>query len=146
MKWVTWENVGVDRMACAWLIRRWIDPNAEFTFIAKGEKTLPEQGEPFDLPGVRYSHHSGHCTFYTLLHEQELNDPILSRIAQIVDEADELRDISLESAAQGLDLICRGLRQISKDDFEALARGSLVYDALYAQLKVDSAPSTVHRN
>lgn len=146
MKWVTWENVGVDRMACAWLIRRWIDPNAEFTFIAKGEKTLPEQGEPFDLPGVRYSHHGGHCTFYTLLHEQGLDDPILNRIAQIVDEADELRDISLEPAAQGLDLICRGLRQISKDDFEALEHGSLVYDALYAQLKVDSAPSTIQRN
>jgi hypothetical protein len=141
MKWVTWQNVGVDRMACAWLIRRRIDPNAEFIFIAKGEKALPEQGEPFDIPGERYSHHGGHCTFYTLLHEHRLDDPILNRIAYIVDEADELPDISLEPAAQGLDLICRGLRQISRNDFEALERGNLIYDALYAQLSSDAARS-----
>ena len=141
MKWVTWEHIGVDRMACAWLIRHWIDPNAEFSFIPKGQKPRTEDGEPFDIPGVHYSHHGGHCTFYTLLHEQNLQDPILKRIAQIVDEADEVREALLEPAALGLDLICRGLRQISGDDFEALERGSLIYDALYAQLKSDSAQS-----
>lgn len=139
MKWVTWANIGVDRMACAWLIRRWIDPDSEFSFIPRGEKPLPEQGEPFDIPGARYSHHDGHCTFYTLLQEQNLQDPILRRIAQIVDEADEIREVMFEPAAPGLDLICRGLRQISKDDFEALERGSLLYDALYAQLSSDVA-------
>lgn len=138
MKWVTWKNIGVDRMACIWLIRHWIDPEAEFTFISGGEKASPEHGEPFDIPGERYSHHGGHCTFYALLNENKLNDPVLTRMAQIVDEADEIQEVTLEPAALGLDLICRGLRQISKDDFEAMERGSLIYDALYAQLRLDS--------
>ncbi len=138
MKWVTWKNIGVDRMASAWLIRRWIDPKAKFSFIPAGEKSSPDDGEPFDIPGERYSHHGGHCTFYALLHEHKIMDPILSRIAQIVDEADEIQEIAVEPAAFGLDLICRGLSQISKDDFEAMERGGLIYDALYAQLKFDS--------
>jgi hypothetical protein len=139
MKWVTWKNIGVDRMACIWLIHRWIDPKAEFTFIPVGEKSSPEDGEPFDIPGEHYSHHGGHCTFYALLEEKKINDPILTRIAQIVDEADEVQEVTLEPAALGLDLICRGLRQISTDDFEALERGSLIYEALYEQLKLDSS-------
>ena len=138
MKWVTWENIGVDRMASAWLIRRWIDLEAEFAFIPVGDKPKPKAGEPFDIPGERYSHHGGHCTFYALLNENKINDPTLSRIAQIVDEADEIQVVTVEPAALGLDLICRGLRQISKDDFEAMERGSMIYDALYAQLKADS--------
>ena len=138
MKWVTWKNIGVDRMACIWLIRRWIDPVAEFSFLPIGDNPLPEHGEPFDIPGARYSHHGGHCTFYALLDEHKLHDSILKRIAQMVDEADEVQEVTLEPAALGLDLVCRGLRQISKDDFEALERGSVIYDALYAQLKSDS--------
>lgn len=134
MKWVTWKNIGVDRMASAWLIRRWIDPEAEFHFIPIGEKPKPENGEAFDVPGARFSHHGGHCTFYALVNEHKLNDPILWRIAQMVDEADEIQDAAVEPAAPGLDLICRGLRQISKDDYEALERGSLIYEALYAEL------------
>jgi hypothetical protein len=138
MKWVTWENIGVDRMACAWLIRRWIDPEAEFSFIPMGAKPHPETGEPFDIPGEPFSHHGGHCTFYALLKENKIKDPILARIAQMVDEADEIQEVAIEPAALGLDLICRGLRQISLDDFEAMERGGLIYDALYAQLKIDS--------
>jgi hypothetical protein len=138
MKWVTWQNIGVDRMACIWLIRRWIDPEAEFIFIPLGEQPTPDQGEPFDIPGVRYSHHGGHCTFYALLRENGIDDPILTRIAEIIDEADEVQEVSLEPAAFGLDLICRGLRQISQNDFEAMERGRLIYEALYAQLKLDS--------
>jgi hypothetical protein len=134
MKWVTWKNIGVDRMACAWLIRRHIDSQAEFSFVPMGEKPLPENAEPFDIPGARHSHHGGHCTFYALLKEHKLNDPILTRIAQMVDEADEIQEVTIEPAALGLDLICRGLRQISKDDFEAMERGNLIYDALYAEL------------
>ncbi len=138
MKWVTWKNIGVDRMASAWLVRRWIDPKAEFFFIPREEKSLPKDGEPFDIPGARYSHHGGHCTFYALLKEHKINDPVLSRIAQMIDEADEIQEVTVEPAAPGLDLICRGLRQISKSDFEAMERGSLIYDAVYAQLKSDS--------
>lgn len=136
MKWVTWENVGVDRMACIWLIRRWIDPKAEFIFVSVGAKPLPKGAEPFDIPGARYSHQRGHCTFHTLLKENNLKDPILARISDIIDEADIVQEISVEPAAAGLDLICRGLRRISADDKEALERGSLVYDALYAELSV----------
>jgi len=135
MKWVTWENIGVDRMACIWLIRRWLDPQAEFIFIPIKEVPLPDHGEPFDIPGAHFSHHEGHCTFHVLLETLKTSDPILRRISQIIDEADEVQEVSLEPAALGLDLICRGLRQISKDDFEAMERGSLIYDALYAQLK-----------
>ena len=137
MKWVTWENIGVDRMACAWLIRRWIDPEAEFLFIPMGEKSIPEDAEPFDIPGVRLSHRGGHSTFHTILNEYRLDDPLLQRIANIVDEADVTQDVTIESIADGLDFICRGLRRISKDDFEAMERGQLVYEALYAELSRD---------
>ncbi len=140
MKWVTWENIGVDRMACIWLIRRWIDPNAEFIFVSAQSNALPKGYEPFDIPGARFSHHANHCTLHALLKAYELKDPTLEHIANIIDEADLVQEINVEPAAFGLDMICRGLRQISKDDVEAMERGSLIYDALYAQLKLD-APS-----
>jgi hypothetical protein len=140
MKWVTWENVGVDRMACAWLIRRFIDPNPEFLFVPAGHSPLPSEAEAFDIPGVRLSHHRGHCTFHTMLRAYALTDATLQHIARIVDEADVLQEVALEPVAPGLDVICRGLRQISPDDQVTLERGALIYDALYAQLKY--APST----
>lgn len=134
MKWVTWQYIGVDRMACAWLIRSQIDPQAEFLFIPAGAKPLPEGAEPFDIPGTRFSHHRGHCSYLTFLKEYQLKDPILQQIGQIVNEADVVQDVALEPAAPGLDLVCRGLRRTSKDDYEAIERGCLVYDALYAEL------------
>lgn len=133
MKWVTLENIGVDRMACIWLIRRWVDPKAEFIFIPPETKP-PSKAEPFDIPGTRYSHHRGHCTFHSILKENDIQDPILARIAAMVDEADIVQEVNVEPAATGLDLICRGLRRTSKDDQEALERGCLVYEALYAEL------------
>ena len=137
MKWVTWENIGVDRMACAWLIRRWIDPQAEFIFIPMGEKSFPEDAEPFDIPGVRLSHRGAHSTFHTILKEYNLDDSLLQRIANIVDEADVTQDVTLESIADGLDFICRGMRLISEDDQIAVERGQLIYDALHAELSRD---------
>lgn len=133
MKWVTWENVGVDRIGCAWLILREIDPHAEFIFIPAGN-SLPADAEPFDIPGVRYSHHKGHCSFHALVEQYQLRDPILLRIARIIDEADTIQSASVEPAATGLDLICEGLRLISPDDSTALAHGQTVYEALYARL------------
>ena len=133
MKWVTWEQVGVDRMASAWLILKYIDPNAEFLFVPTGTLPLSEEVEPFDIPGVRLSHHGGHCTFYTLLREYDLHNPVLQRIARVVDEADTVQDVMLEPAAAGLDVICQGIRLVSPDDQVALERGRLVYEALYAQ-------------
>jgi hypothetical protein len=137
MKWVTWENIGVDRMACAWLILRWIDPNAEFLFIPMGEKSSFGDAEPFDIPGVRLSHWGGHSTFHTFLMEYHLEDPLLQRIANIVDEADVTQDVTLESIADGLDFICRGMRLISDNDQMAVERGQLIYEALYAELSRD---------
>lgn len=133
MKWVTWEQVGVDRMACAWLIKKYLDPEAEFLFVPTGVTPLPEGAEPFDIPGVRLSHHRGHCTFYSMLREYDLNDPVLQRIARVVDEADTVQDVLLEPVAAGLDVLCQGIRLISPDDHTALERGRLLYDALYAQ-------------
>jgi hypothetical protein len=134
MKWVTWENVGVDRMGCAWLIKRFIDPTAAFQFIAPDQKTLPADAEAFDIPGVRLSHYRGHCSFHTILREYGLKDPVLDAIARIVDEADIVQAVSVEPAAYGLDIICQGIRLTSPNDPTALERGYLIYEALYAQL------------
>ena len=139
MRWVTWAEVGVDRMACAWLIRTRIDPEAQFLFIPEGSSDLPSDAEPFDIPGARLSHHGGHCSFYAMLEVYALHDPILARIARIVDEADTVTDVELEPAAPGLDLLCRGLRRISPDDMTALERATFLYDALYAALTAREA-------
>lgn len=138
MKWVTWMGVGIDRMACAWLIRRRIDHDAEFLFIPEGSSALPPDATPFDIPGVRFSHHQGHCSLQALLAAYEQTDPVLARIARIVDEADTVQEVELEPAAAGLDLICRGLRRISPDDSAAIALGLTLYDALYAQLESEA--------
>jgi hypothetical protein len=137
MKWVTWENVGVDRMACAWLIRKQIDPQAKFLFVPVGTQPLPAGAEPFDIPGVRLSHHRGHCSFHALLQEYKLDDPILHRIARIVDEADTVQEVKVEPIAPGLDLICEGIRLTCADDAAALERGAIIYDAVYARLAVE---------
>jgi hypothetical protein len=138
MKWVTWEHIGIDRMGCAWLIRRFIDKQAEFVFIPAGTAPLPENCEPFDIPGVRLSHRNGHCTFRTLLDEYHLDDPLLQRIANIIDEADIAQEVRLEPVAEGLDFVCRGVRLISENDQIAVERGQLIYEAIYAQLKSES--------
>jgi hypothetical protein len=137
MRWVTWEHVGVDRIGCAWLIRRFVDPEAEFLFVAPGEVTFPEGAEPFDIPGARLSHRRGHSSFHTIVEEYGLDDPVLARIAQMVDEADTTQEVMVEPAAPGLDLICRGIRLTSPDDRVALERGHLIYEALYAQPAAD---------
>lgn len=139
MRWVTWEGVGVDRMGCAWLIRKHIDPQAEFLFIPRGA-TPPPEAEAFDIPGVRLSHHGGHCSFHAVLEQYGLADPVLARIARIIDEADTVQEVTVEPSAPGLDLICEGLRLISPDDRTALERGAVVYDALYARLSAGGEP------
>lgn len=137
MKWVTWENVGIDRIGCAWLILREIDPKAQFVFVPRGTP-LPADAEPFDVPKVRFSHHGGHCSFHAIVEQHKLADPILHRIARIIDEADTVQAVSVESAATGLDLVCEGIRLISPNDQTAIDRGRLVYDALYARLSQES--------
>jgi hypothetical protein len=139
MRWLTWENVGIDRMGSAWLIQRFIDPEAVFTFVPAGQTPLPEGHEAFDIPGTLLSHQQGHCTFYTLLREYKLDDPILGCIASIIDEADMVQDVMVEPVAAGLDFLCQGIRLFSQDDHLALERGHLLYDALYARLKAEQS-------
>jgi hypothetical protein len=140
MTWITWAHVGVDRMACAWFIRRFVDREARFRFVPVGQQPHDDEAEPFDIPGVRLSHHGGHCTFHALLQAYPMYaDAALRRIARILDEADTVQDVALEPAAPGLDLLCRGIRRTSPNDHVALERGALLYDALYAQLVSDMA-------
>jgi hypothetical protein len=140
MKWTTWENVGVDRMGCAWLIRKRIDPKAKFVFVPRGTTPLPAGAEPFDIPGVKFSHHQGHCSFHAIVKEHDISDLVMHRIARIIDEADTVQEVALEPAAVGLDMICEGLRLTSPDDATAIERGMLVYDALYAKLASEAGP------
>ena len=138
MKWVTWENVGVDRMGCAWLIAKYLDPKAKFLFVPP-RAPLPAGAEPFDIPGTRLSHHEGHCSFHAILEQRQITDGVLDRIARIIDEADTIQEVHVEPAAPGLDRICEGIRLTSPDDQTALDRGALVYDALYARLAAEGA-------
>ena len=134
MKWITWENVGVDRMACAWLIRKKVDPDAEFLFIKRGSDTKELEGIPFDIPGAHLSHKRGRCTFCTILKEYEIADKTLDHICAIVDAADAVSDLLPPPESAGLDLICRGLTKVLHDDLKALAIGAMIFDAIYAQL------------
>jgi hypothetical protein len=134
-KWVTWQNVGIDRMGCAWLISKFIDKSPEFIFIPEGSTAAPAGAEPFDIPGVRLSHHRGHCSFHAFIGEYKLDDPVLRRIARIIDEADTVQEVSLEPSAPGLDLICNGIRLNSPDDHVAVERGAVIYEAIYAAIR-----------
>ncbi|WP_017727817.1 chromate resistance protein ChrB domain-containing protein [Halalkalibacterium ligniniphilum] len=135
MKWVTWENIGVDRMACCWLIKKYIDQEAEFIFIPEGEQEIPDDTRGFDIPGAEFSHRNGQCSFYSLIEDYSLEDTVLKKIAQIVDEADTVQEVFLEPVAPGLDFICDGISLNSNDDYEALDNGFIIYEALYAMIK-----------
>ena len=134
MKWITWENVGVDRIACAWLIRKRIDPDAEFIFVKRGSDYKEIDGIPFDIPGANLSHKRGKCTFCTMLKEYQISDKTLDQICAIVDAADAVSDLLPPPESAGLDLICRGLTKVLHDDQKALAIGAIIFDAIYAQL------------
>lgn len=134
MKWVTWEKVGVDRIASAWLIRRKIDPEAEFVFIQRGSDYKAIDGIPFDIPGAHLSHKRGHCTFTNLLKEYSITDKTLDQIAAILDGADSIDELLPPPESAGLDLICRGLTKVLQDDLKAIEIGAIVFDAMYTQL------------
>jgi hypothetical protein len=137
MKWVTRAQVGIDRMGSAWLIKRFIDPNAEFAFVPAATSPLPPDAEPFDISGSRLSHRGAHSSFHTILAEYQLTDPVLSRLASIVDEADVAQVVNVEAMAPGLDAICRGIRISAPDDWAALERGNMIFEALYAHLAAE---------
>lgn len=129
MKWVTRSGPHVDRMSCAWLIRRFIDPDAEFGFVS-GPDDLPVAATPFDMRGVEFSHHEDDCTFETLLARYQLDDPVLHEIAALVHEADVADGRFYAPAAPGLDLVTRAISLVC-DDHQALEVGRTIFEGLY---------------
>jgi hypothetical protein len=129
MKWATRAGIHIDRAACAWLIRRRIDPQAEFVFVTDPAE-VPTKAIPFDIRGVELSHHRGDCSFETILRRYQLDDPVLWRIAEIVHEAD-LDDERYDAPeAPGLDVALRGLSMVCKDE-DTLAHTGPLFDGLY---------------
>ena len=137
LKWVTREKAHVDRIACPWLIKRFVDPDADFIF-APADRVLQVAKEqnaiPFDAKGVELGHHGEFCSFDAIIKKYGLNDPALLELAKVVRGADTGHsDLAPESA--GLDSIATGFRLTSKDDFDNMAKQWPMYDALYALCK-----------
>lgn len=136
MRWVTRKNAAVDRIACPWLIRRFIDSDAEFLYVeAKdvGRVARDQDARPFDVEGATLGHVDGRCSFESILLEFGLNDPALRRLAQIVHAADIESDRDLTPEAAGLKAIALGFRKLYGDrDHEKLKVETPIYDALYA--------------
>ena len=129
MRWATRAGVHIDRAACAWLIRRFLDPEAEFLFVADATE-VPADATAFDMRGVDLGHHGGDCSFETILRRYELNDPVLWRIAEIVHVADLDDDRFDAPEAPGLDVLLRGL-SMTGDDERTLAVSGAIFDGLY---------------
>ena len=129
MRWATRAGVHIDRAACAWLIRRFVDPEAAFVFVADPAH-VPPDATPFDMRGVVLSHHGSDCTFETILRQQDLTDPVLWRLAQIVHEADIDGARYDAPEAAGLDVALRGLSLTGTDEQTLVVSGA-VFDGLY---------------
>lgn len=137
MKWITHERPKIDRIACPWLIRRFIDPNAEIIYAPFTEvKTRAETlgATPFDVPDVEFTHRGEHCTFDYFLQKYQLDDPALQVLARIVRGADTDRH-HLAEQAPGLWAISAGLAYNITDDYQLLEKGMMLYDALYSWAK-----------
>ena len=137
MKWITRENVHVDRVACPWLIRRFVDPQAEFLFVP-GDQVMAvaerEGATPFDVQGVELGHHGKECSFEAIVHRHGLaSDPALMLLARIVNGADTDNSLWNQPESAGLKAVAEGFRGLGfKDDHEVNAAEWIVYDALYA--------------
>src|SRR5581483_3214609 len=134
MKWVTRERARVDRIACPWLITRFIDPAPEFLFVPADEVpavAAREGAVPFDVPGVELGHHGARCSFDAFLEKCGLDDAALAALARVVRGADT-RAPDLAPEAAGLYALASGFRQIARDDHDNMARQFPAYDALYA--------------
>lgn len=135
MQWVTRSHVHVDRVACPWLIQRFVDNEAEFLFVPKSrvDAVAAETGAvPFDAPGVELGHRDGRCSFESILLKYGLTDPALQRLARVVHAADVAEDIDTDPLARGLEAIATGFSLRYPDDEENLSVQFEVYDALYA--------------
>ena len=129
MKWATRTGCHIDRAACAWLIRRFVDPEAEFVFVDDPDD-VPADATPFDMRGARLSHRNGDCTFETILRDHGLEDPVLWELARVVHEADVADDRYDAPEAPGLDAVLRGLSLVA-DDHEVLVVAARLFDGLY---------------
>ena len=137
MKWITREGVKVDRVACPWLIRKFIDPQAQFIFVPSDrilEVAAQEGATPFDVKGVELGHHGKECTFDALVKRYNLDkDTALVLLAKIVNGADTDNTLWNQPESAGLEAVAEGFRHLGlKDDHEILAKEFIVYDALYA--------------
>ncbi len=136
MKWVTRERVKVDRVACPWLIKKFVDPQAEFLFVPAEtvmDVAQKESAIPFDVPGAELGHHEGKCSFEAIVEKYRIEDPAIRQLARIVHGADVSEDLYQQPEAAGLRAIAEGFRHLQlKDDQEILAKELIVYDALYA--------------
>jgi hypothetical protein len=136
MKWVTRERPKTDRIACPWLIRRFIDPEAEILYVSADRvlAVAEEEGaRSFDAPGAEFTHRGGKCSFEVLIEDFRLEeDPPLVRLARIVHAADVAEDRDSDPLGPGLEAIGQGGLAVEGDDQRLLERGAFVYDALYA--------------
>ena len=140
MKWVTRRGIRVNRAATAWLIRRFIDPEASFLFVDPEEVVavqLREGATGFDAPGASYPHRDecDRCSFEALVKEHRPDNPALGRLARIVHGADFSAEIGLTPESAGLRAISRGFPLVARDDQDTVERAAFLYDALYASLK-----------
>jgi hypothetical protein len=129
VRWATRAGCHVDRAGCAWLIRRFIDADAEFVFVDDPDE-VPGGATPFDIRGAELSHHGSDCSFETMLHRYALDDPVLWDLARIVHEADLADDRFDAPEAPGLDVLCRGLTMVRGDE-DVLAITGPLFDSLY---------------
>ena len=142
MKWITRSHVHVDRVACPWLIARFVDSDAGFLFVPKSQvlKMSEEAGAiPFDAPGVELGHRDDKCSFEAILEQYGLTDRALLRLARIVHAADVKDDLDTDPIARGLEAIAVGYSLRFPDDRENLQRQFEVYDALYAWCRLQVA-------
>ncbi len=138
MRWVTRSFPGVDRTASAWLIRRFVDPEAEFTFIDWPEEELkPEHGIPFDIKGVEHGHRDGKCTFEVIVEKYSIDDPYVRRLAEIVHAADIKGEEDRAPEARGIKAVLDGLRFVTGSDEETLRIGMMLWEALYAHFRLE---------
>lgn len=142
MKWITRSHVHVDRVACPWLISRFIDSEAEFVFVPKSQvdKVAKEMDAiPFDVPGAELGHKDGKCSFESIIEKYGLTDSALLRLAKIVHAADVEEDRDKDKIAPGLEAIAVGYSLRFPEDEENLSRQFDVYDSLYAWCRLDKA-------
>jgi hypothetical protein len=144
MRWVTRRQIRVNRAATAWLIRRFVDPGAEFLFVEPDEVARVERevgAVGFDAPGARYPHKDARdrCSFEALVDERCPDDAALRRLARIVRSADFAEELELTPEGAGLRAISRGFPLVSRDDHETVERAAFLYDALYASLREQTA-------